>query len=352
MTILYSMCWEDPEILRGALEINPEDNVLSIVSGGENIISLLLDKPRKITGIDVNFEQIYLTKLKIEAIKVLDFEEFIEFVGLKKSKNRLRFFRRINLEKKEKDYWGKNLEKISYGILHCGKFERYLKGFRRYFLPLIITRKNINRFLKLRSLKEQEEFYRRYFNNWRYRIIIRLLFSKRNLKRGREKSYFKYNKRKDIASYYLKRLEYGFTRVPIEDNFFMQYILTQKISTKNHPYLNKDKFMELKKLLQNTKIEFVCEDLLSFLNSSPEKFSKYNLSDVFEVYSQKEYEEIFEKIVKNSVPKAKICYWNHLAKRDVHFIRGLKRDSEKSLRLYKKDRVHFYSNFLIETTEN
>ena len=101
MKILYSMCWEDPHILLQALDISNEDDVLSIVSGGENLFA-------------INIEQIYLVKLKIAAIKNLDFEEFTQFLGFKPYKDRLSLFNKIkvNLTKEEINYWKDNIDFI------------------------------------------------------------------------------------------------------------------------------------------------------------------------------------------------------------------------------------------------
>ena len=95
MAISYSLCWEDPLILLDALEISEKDNVLSIVSGGENILSLLLKNPKKIVGIDIKKEQIYLTRLKVACIENLEFDEFTRFLGIKPSNNRLELFKNI-----------------------------------------------------------------------------------------------------------------------------------------------------------------------------------------------------------------------------------------------------------------
>ena len=66
--IHYSQCWEDPTTLIKALRISPEDNVISIASGGDNTLALLLENPKSITAIDSNPAQIYLCELKIKAI--------------------------------------------------------------------------------------------------------------------------------------------------------------------------------------------------------------------------------------------------------------------------------------------
>ena len=82
----------------------------------------------------INKEQIYIAKLKIAAIKTLNFEEFIQFLGFNSYDNRLNLFNKIksNLTNEEIEYWKNHNNFIDRGIIHCGKFERYLEKFRRY----------------------------------------------------------------------------------------------------------------------------------------------------------------------------------------------------------------------------
>ena len=102
MGILYSMCWEDPEVVISALNISKKDSVLSIASGGENIFAILLKNPKRLIAIDNNKHQMYLTKLKAFAIKELNFEEFVEFIGIKKSKRRNKMqTQKLNLRNKK-----------------------------------------------------------------------------------------------------------------------------------------------------------------------------------------------------------------------------------------------------------
>ena len=354
MAISYSMCWEDPLILSEALEISKQDSVLSIVSGGENILSLLLKNPNKIVGIDIKNEQIYLTKLKIACIENLEFDEFARFLGIKPFDNRLEIFNNIKkyLEKEEIEYWENHLDLIKTGIVHCGKLERYLTKFREYCLPLIISKKRLNEFLLLDSLNKQKEFYKRYWNNWRFRFLFRLFFSKKGLESGRDKEYFRHSSKEKISDYYLERVKHSLTEIPIRTNFFMHYLLTGRIPVpfEDHPYLDEDNFYSLKKLLRKKEIEFVNLDIYEFLKGSKEQsFSKFNLSDIFEAKTQEEYESLLNEIARVSKKKGIVCYWNNLANRSEHpFINKINTDKKMSENLYKEDRVHFYSNFIVE----
>ena len=83
--INYSQCWEDPEILMKALNINTDDIVLSVTSGGDNTIALLLSNPQKVIAIDLNPAQNYLLELKLAATKVLSYDEYLSFLGITES---------------------------------------------------------------------------------------------------------------------------------------------------------------------------------------------------------------------------------------------------------------------------
>jgi S-adenosylmethionine-diacylglycerol 3-amino-3-carboxypropyl transferase len=350
MAISYSMCWEDPLIMLEALDVSKRDTVLSIVSGGENLFSLMLNNPNRIIGIDIKKEQIFLTKLKIAAIKNLDFNQFVQFIGIKDSGNREMIFSKLKkgLSKEEIDFWV-NSNLIKKGIIHAGKLERYLNKFRRYFLPLIISKGRINEFLSLESLGQQKNFYK-YWNNRRFRLLFKLFFSRKGLESGRDKEYFKYNNKISVSEYYLERVKHGLTEVPIKSNFFMQYILTGTIPApfKNHSYLDRENFYKLKKILIKERIEFVNQDIFEFLRRQKAgSFSKFNLSDVFEGMSQNDYEKLLKEIKRVGKTRGRICYWNNLVGRSVHSVMDIKQ-LKLSQTLYNKDRVHFYSNFIVE----
>ena len=70
----YAQCWEDPRLLREALQVGPEDDVLSIGSAGDNSFSLLIDGARSVTVVDLSKPQLYLTELKQIAARVLPAE--------------------------------------------------------------------------------------------------------------------------------------------------------------------------------------------------------------------------------------------------------------------------------------
>jgi len=80
--LVYAQIWEDPEVDLEALAITPDSHVVTIASGGCNVLSYLTANPKAITAVDLNTAHIALNRLKLAAAKHLpDHEAFHRFFG-------------------------------------------------------------------------------------------------------------------------------------------------------------------------------------------------------------------------------------------------------------------------------
>jgi len=106
---VYNQIWEDPRVDLEALNLTRESRILTISSGGCNVLNYLVDGPHSITAVDLNPCHLYLTQLKIAALKGLpDFEEFFRFFGeANSSKNTDNYYRyvRQHLEGAARSFW-------------------------------------------------------------------------------------------------------------------------------------------------------------------------------------------------------------------------------------------------------
>lgn len=352
--INYSQCWEDPEVLLEALSVQTDDSVLSITSGGDNALALLLAGPKKVCSIDLNPAQNHLLELKRVAAKNLSYEEYLELLGVRKSNNRTDLFNKIaaDLLPASKTWWADHGASIEQGVIHCGRFERFTRGFARYVLPLIHSRKAIADLLGCRNIDEQRAFYRNKWNNRRWRFFFGLASNRLMLRRFvRQQGMFAYTAKETVAGVYRKRLEQHLTSVPISGNFFLHYSLTGEYGTALPPYLAEKNYSRLRDM-PDSAMSLVTDNLLNYLKSLPANtFSKFNLSDIFEALSPTENEALWEQIVRTAKPGAKIAYWNNLVPRSypAHLSSQIKTDGEQISRLRAKDRVFFYDSFHAHT---
>lgn len=77
-TIIYNISWEDPRIDCELLDLEDDDNILMLTSGGCNVLDMVLEGPNRVVAADLNPRQNALLEIKVVAIKELSHEEFFQ----------------------------------------------------------------------------------------------------------------------------------------------------------------------------------------------------------------------------------------------------------------------------------
>ena len=110
---VYNQIWEDPDVDLDALELKPHHRLITIASGGCNVLNYLAADPARITAVDLNPNHIALTRLKLSALENLpSYEEFFRFFGQANDKaNRTAYddFLSERLDATTRRYWDKHV---------------------------------------------------------------------------------------------------------------------------------------------------------------------------------------------------------------------------------------------------
>ena len=177
--ILYAQCWEDPEMDRIAFNTKPGDTIFSITSGGCNALAFLLDDPAKVICLDMNRFQNYLLSLKISAFKTLGYNETLEFFGVQSSDRRWELYEKLKpiLSEEEQLYWNNKKADINRGIIHCGKYERYMHLLKRVF-RILVGKKIISELFNASSIEEQRILFKNKWDNFKWRLFCRIFLSR------------------------------------------------------------------------------------------------------------------------------------------------------------------------------
>ena len=353
--IRYAQCWEDPALLEAGLEIGADDDVLSVLSGGCNSLALALAGARSVKAVDISLPQVSVAQLKVAGIRSLDYVRFLELVGARESTRRLDLYREVRdaMTEDARAYWDEHPETLEAGVLRAGKFEGYFRTFREWVLPLIHSRSTIDALLQPRPLPEQRRFYDEQWNTWRWRTVFRVFFGRRVMGwLGRDPSFFRYVEGGSVGEAILRRTERALTEVPIEDNYFLHYILTETYRDlqRAHPYLSEAGFEALKAGVVD-RVELIHADLWEFIKGLPEgSLSAFNLSDVFEYVSEPVYEQQLREIVRVARPGARLAYWNMMVPRSrpESLASAISQQRERAAALHASGRAFFYGNFVLE----
>ena len=170
--LLYARCWEDHEPLRQALAIKPGSTVFSIAAAGDNGFALLLDDPERVVMLDRNRTQLALVHLKMACLRHFEPSDTRRLLGAEPasaSERRRRFTQiRNHLPDPAAALLASDMDAIEQGLLHLGKFERYLATFRRYVLPLVQWPKTVTDLADAPTLEEQRRIYQ---ERWDTRLL-------------------------------------------------------------------------------------------------------------------------------------------------------------------------------------
>lgn len=367
--IRYSQCWEDTEVLLESLNIQENDICFGILSAGDNVFSMLAENPEKVVALDISFPQIALAKLKKEVFNSFSYDEMLEFMGVTKSDRRIEMYDRIkeNLDKEVKEYWDFNREAIENGIIHTGKFEKFFKIFREKILPFVHNRKRVEKLLEDKPEQERMEYYDNHWNNFRWKLMFKLFFSKYIVgKLGRDKEFFRYAE-KNISEEMKERSRYALCELNPYENPYINYILTGNYRKDCLPYfLRKENFDKIRKNLH--KVEIIQSSVEEYLDQIDFKINKFNLSDIFEYMSVENYSKLMEKIYENAEDNALLTYWNLIVERNSEKLdykvadsgtavtgkeknvdgKKFERMKELDSRLHKRDMTFFYTDFVVE----
>ena len=106
---VYPQIWEDPEVDLDALKLTKDSRIMTIASGGCNVMNYLSEQPNRIKAIDLNPAHVALLRLKVAAIKHLpDYESFFSFFGHANNKRNIEnYYKYIapNLDSFSRKHW-------------------------------------------------------------------------------------------------------------------------------------------------------------------------------------------------------------------------------------------------------
>jgi len=347
--VRYANCWEDADILCEALLPRPGKKILSIASAGDNTLALVAEGAQVVAA-DLSSAQLACLELRVAAIKQLEYPQLLQFLGIKSAENRLQTFDKLSTDLSDQchSYWRQNSGSINRGIIHCGKFESYFHLFREKIIPLIHPVKNIDALLSRKSTPQRRDFYKRTWNNLRWRLLFKVFFSKFVMGRmGRDPEFFRYVEG-SVADKILNRTRHALTELETHTNPYLEYILRGNFVHSLPLYLRPGKWQNLRENINN--ISWYQGPVQEVALQEKDGFDGFNLSDLFEYLSEDICSDVYMKLLSKAKPGARFAYWNMLVPRDRPDSAA---DRVKQLtfladELFLKDKAFFYSRFIVD----
>ena len=351
--IIYAQCWEDPEIDRRAFKIGCDDVVFSITSGGCNVLAFLADNPKRVIALDLSPYQNYLLDLKIAAFREFNYGELLEFMGLLFSERRLELYYRLrtHLKYESKKYWDEQQKKIVSGIIHCGRYEKYMQMLKKG-LSTLVGKSLPEELFSCMTQQERELLYEKKWNNLRWRIFTRVFLSRTMMSILFTGKFFDQLEGSfSFGDHFRANIKQAITTLPLKENYFLAYVLLGKFyNLLNLPvYLHWENFEKIKSRID--RIEMVtgnCEDY--FRGKPADSISKFNFSNIFEWMDPASYENLLKETIRVAKDGSILTYRNLLVKRSrpESLATWIKPQKELSEELHAADRSFIYRAYIVE----
>ncbi len=230
---VYPQIWEDPEVDIPAMKIDESSNIMTICSGGCNMMNYLTESPASVTAVDLNPAHVALGRLKIAALKHLpDYESFFLFFGCADTPKNIENYEKYiapHLDKFTRDYWE------GYAFPHGRRINLFKKNIYRFgllgkFIGMVhlvskIYGKNPRDILKAKNMDEQKAIFDRTLGPLFDKKFVKLMCGKPESLYGlgippAQFDELNESAKGDMANLLKARLERMACQFPIEDNYF------------------------------------------------------------------------------------------------------------------------------------
>jgi S-adenosylmethionine-diacylglycerol 3-amino-3-carboxypropyl transferase len=318
-TINYSSSNEDGNSELRALCINHDDSILCITGSGARTLDLLTKGPKEVLSIDVNPCQNFLLELKMAAIRSLEYDEFLEFMGVRASQKRECTYKVISrfLSSGAKNFWDNQSKMIKKGVLYQGRWEQY---FRRLARMVSFARSNLrDRLFACKNTADQSGIWSNDWDNLFWRLFLSCISSRKVWKYifGDPGFHQHISEGFSISDYFNKRLTSASENVLFGESPFLALLFFGRYDTgRALPlYLREEHYATIKDNL--SRIQITTQSLTEYLELCEEnRFTKYSLSDFSSYTNGEEYEKIWKGIVRTASRGAVVCERQFLVKRE------------------------------------
>lgn len=360
----YAQCWEDADRLVEGLAPLAGTRVLSIASGGDNSLALLAEGPERLLAIDRNPAQLAALELKAVGGALLAHGDWMVLLGAWERPEgpeeraapggaahhrHLLYGRcRARLSAAAAAFWDRQPALLAQGLLHGGRFERYLAAFRRWLLPLLRDSDGWRALLAGQSEAERHAWVAACRRDWRWRLLFRLFFSRAALGSfGTDPRQVRYGTLPQ-GQLLLERMEHALTGLDPRDNPYLHWILLGRYGSCLPRGLRPESQEGIRRHLARLELRpLALEEWL--IERPAARFDRFNLSNVFEYASSQATTALLAQLHRRAAPGARLLCWNRLAERDTRLApvgtwapRG---DLEEAL--HRRDRVFFYRRLVL-----
>ena len=368
---VYPQIWEDPEVDLQGLKLDSNSRIMTIASGGCNVMNYLTEQPARVMAIDLNPAHVALTRLKIAAAKHLpDYESFFLFFGHADSKRNLENYEKYikpNLDAFSRKYWegfslldGRRINYFTKNLYQFGLLGRFISVVHVLAKIYGVDPAEI---LNAKTQQEQKEIFDRTLGPLFDKKIVKKLCNMPvslyglGIPPSQFDELFK-DSGGDMASLLKARLEKLACGFPIEDNYFAWQAFGRHYDQKNRKavprYLTEENYKKVKDSADRVEVHHSL--ITTFLQSQPaESLDCYVFLDAQDWMSAAQVEGLWTEVMRTASPGARVIFRTAGAesplpeKLPASILKAWAYDAAVCKEMAERDRSSIYGGFHVYT---
>ena len=371
--LVYNQIWEDPAVDLEALRIAPSNRIVTIASGGCNVLNYLLADPAGIVAVDLNPAHLALTRLKLAAVRHLpDHNLFFRLFAAGADPEAWQIYRQYlqpHLDPETRAFWeGRSpLGRRRFDCFATGLYRHGLLGRFIGFLHVLarLTGGDPRRMLEATSAEEQH----RLFDIW-----VAPIFEAKAIKAlcrvpaalyslGIPPAQFdalREDAGGDLAQLYCQRLRRLACDFPMQQNYFAWQAFGRRYDLGGveavPDYLRLRSFAVLAE--RAARVETRLASVTDFLAHEPAgSADRYVLLDAQDWMGPPQLRSLWQEITRTARPAARVIFRTAgrgsplEAALPPSFAKTWRAETELAARLFRRDRSAIYGGFHIYTYE-
>lgn len=321
---VYNQIWEDPEVDLAAMQLTPDCRILTIASGGCNILNYLTENPAAIDAVDLNPAHLALTRLKITGLTALpDYDTFFRFFGVAAEKANTRAYDDFiapELDPESRAFWQKRItlrgRRINYfarNLYRFGLMGRFI-GILHLFMRLHGHR--AKEILACETPEEQRRVFEEMIGPMFDRRFVKALCSMPTSFYGLGIPPAQFEALKEasggsMARLFRNRLERLACDFPIQENYFAWQAFARRYDTETRRalprYLRPENYQLLRDRIDRVATHRII--MTDYLKAQGDQScDRYVLLDAQDWMNDAQLTELWAEITRTSKPGARVIF--------------------------------------------
>ena len=368
--LVYPQIWEDPAVDMEAMDIQPHHKMVTIGSGGCNMLAYLSKKPARIDVVDLNRHHVELNRFKLACFRFLpSYNDVVRQFGMAGIQtNAMAFDRYVapQLDQQSFDYWSKRdfLSRRRITVFNRNIYKTGLLG-RFIGLGHIIARLHgvdPREFVTAQSMREQRQFFDDRLAPLFDRRFIRWVTSQKSSLFGLGIPPQQFDELaalsdgKSLAGVLRQRVENLTCRFPLKENYFAWQAFGRRYPSHTEGqlpvYLQEENYTAIKQSAHRVQVHHA--NFTELLQAKPaQSVDRYVLLDAQDWMTSDQLNALWTEVTRTATPNARVIFRTAAIKSildgklNENLLDQWTYLQDDSVRLGKRDRSAIYGGFHI-----